>query len=191
MAEPDGNAQVLAQAWAGLARTGYADDPSSAAQYADRALALPNAAGPVVGQLAAGWVALCAGDRRRVPVRRAVRAEAGRRRDPVGLAETLELAAIAATGGPDVARAPAARRAELVEAATIWADVGNKVALATNALLRARCEAIRWPRRSPTKGCPASAYRKAPGRSPARCTGSPAAASGWAGPKPPPSGISG
>lgn len=156
MAEPDGNAQVVAQAWAGLARTCYADDPVEAARYAELSRTLPSAAGPVIGELAAGWVALCGGDTDSAARHAAdVRSEAGRRRDPAGLAEAMELAALAAHRA-DAAAAPgrtsARRAAGLVEAAAVWADTGNEVALATNALLRARhagdrlSEDVAWQR---------------------------------------------
>ncbi|WP_326805953.1 hypothetical protein OIE49_35925 [Streptomyces sp. NBC_01788] len=156
MAEPDGNAQVVAQAWAGLARTCYADDPAEAARYAELSLTHPSAAGPVTGQLAAGWVALCSGDTASAARYAAdVRSEAGRRRDPAGLAEAMELAALAVYRS-DAAAAPgrpAGRRAAgLVEAAAIWTDAGNEIALATNALLRARhagdrlSEDVAWQR---------------------------------------------
>ncbi|NJC72228.1 hypothetical protein HC031_21265 [Planosporangium thailandense] len=143
MAEPDGNTQVLVPAWAGLARTSFADDPAEARAYARRALTLPSAAGPVAAELAAGWVALCSGDAAAAG-RHAVeaRSEAGRRRDPVGLAEAIELAALAAYGaepGGGPGRDANRRAVGLAEAAAIWADAGNEVALAVNALLRARC----------------------------------------------------
>ncbi|GAB3800393.1 hypothetical protein GCM10027605_15840 [Micromonospora zhanjiangensis] len=187
MAEPDDNTQVLVPAWAGLARTCHADDPVAARRYAHRALTVPSAAGPVVGELAAGWVALCDGDSGTAGRHAdAVRAEAGRRRDPIGLAEALELAALAAyrtttadssgrtttdagSSGRTTAAGSSGRAATdagssgrvvtgtgrsahggtgrgvgrfaagLIEAAAIWADAGNEVALAVNALLRARC----------------------------------------------------
>ncbi|MGX7672659.1 BTAD domain-containing putative transcriptional regulator [Plantactinospora sp. DSM 117369] len=155
MAEPDGNAQVLMEACAGLARTRYADDPAAAAEYARRALAMPSANGPTVAELAAGWLALCSGDvasARRHAER--ARAEAGPRRDPAGLAEAIELAALAtglagpagpAAGGSGsgAGRISGRPAVGLVEAAQIWADAGNEVALATNALLRARLGADR------------------------------------------------
>ncbi|MGI5150275.1 BTAD domain-containing putative transcriptional regulator [Plantactinospora sp. CA-294935] len=155
MAEPDGNAQVLMEACAGLARTRYADDPAAAAEYARRALAMPSANGPTVAELAAGWVALCSGDvasARRHAER--ARAEAGPRRDPAGLAEAIELAALATglagpagtaggASGSDAGRTSGRPTVGLVEAAQIWADAGNEVALATNALLRARLGADR------------------------------------------------
>lgn len=146
MAEPAGNAQVLVEASAGLARTSYADDPDRAADHARQALARPSAGGSTAAELAAGWVALCAGDADSA-LRYAdqVRSEAGRRRDPAGLAEALELAALAThltnperDVGRTGARAAVRRSGGLAEAAAIWADVGNEVALATNALLRAR-----------------------------------------------------
>ncbi|MEQ4300123.1 BTAD domain-containing putative transcriptional regulator [Plantactinospora sp. B6F1] len=159
MAEPDGNAQVLTEACAGLARTRYADDPARSAEYARRALAMPSANGPTVAELAAGWVALCSGnlDSARQHAERA-RAEAGSRRDPAGLAEAIELAALAAglagtaanaadpvrgVGGSGGGRTPDRPVVGLVEAAQIWAEVGNEVGLATNALLRARLGADR------------------------------------------------
>ncbi|MFY1670452.1 BTAD domain-containing putative transcriptional regulator [Plantactinospora sp. WMMB334] len=144
MAEPDGNAQVLMEACAGLARARYADDPAVAAGYAERALAMPSANGPTVAELAAGWVALCGGDSgtaRRHAER--ARTEAGRRRDPAGLAEAIELAALAAALAEPADRAAVRPTVGLVEAAQIWADAGNEVSLATNALLRARLAADR------------------------------------------------
>ncbi|MEE6263041.1 BTAD domain-containing putative transcriptional regulator [Plantactinospora sonchi] len=148
MAEPDGNAQVLVEACAGLARTRYADDPAAAAGYARQALTMPSAGGPIVAELAAGWVALCAGDPTTALGHGArARAEAGRRRDSAGLAEAIELVTLATRGSgvdggtePGVGRAGGSGRTPvgLVEAAAIWADVGDQVGLATNALLRAR-----------------------------------------------------
>jgi len=151
LARPTGNAQVLTEAWAGLARSVLADDPAEAATAARNALERSPAGGAVVPELAAGWVALCAAEvgaataRDREGVGRAERArkvaaehagrakaEAGRRRDPAGLAEALELGALADE------RSLTGRLADLAEAAAIWADVGNGVASATNALLRAR-----------------------------------------------------
>ncbi|GIG91389.1 BTAD domain-containing putative transcriptional regulator [Plantactinospora endophytica] len=166
MAEPDGNAQVLMEACAGLARTRYADDPAVAAEYARRALKMPSANGPTVAELAAGWVALCSGDAG-TALRHAerARAESGPRRDPAGLAEAIELAALATGlsgasesagpvagggsgvgrlgGGSGVGRLSGRTTVGLVEAAQIWAEAGNEVALATNALLRARFGADR------------------------------------------------
>ncbi|MEO3819668.1 BTAD domain-containing putative transcriptional regulator [Plantactinospora sp. B24E8] len=144
MAEPDGNAQALVEACAGLARSRYADDPAVAADYARQALTLPSAGGPTAAELAAGWVALCSGDPTTALAHgERARAEAGRRRDSAGLAEAIELVALAAgRSGVDGNAGPGSGRgrtpAGLVEAAAIWADVGNEVGLATNALLRAR-----------------------------------------------------
>ncbi|MEU8263068.1 BTAD domain-containing putative transcriptional regulator [Micromonospora sp. NPDC048999] len=142
MGEPDGNAQVLVEACAGLARLSYTDNPAAAAQYAERALALPSAGGPTVAELAAGWVALCSGDpQTALRYAEQVRAEAGRRRDAAGLAEAMELAALAShLDSNEAAATRAVRRllASLVEAAAIWAELGNEFALATNALLQAR-----------------------------------------------------
>ncbi|WP_433222894.1 BTAD domain-containing putative transcriptional regulator [Dactylosporangium sp. CS-047395] len=88
VAEPEGNAQVLTEAHAGLARIRHADDPTAAARHLE--LAMPGA------ELAAGWVALCSGDpataRQHADT---VRVRAGQRRDPAALAAALELAALA------------------------------------------------------------------------------------------------
>lgn len=142
MGEPEGNAQVLVEACAGLARISYADNPGAAEQYAGRALSMPSAAGPTVAELAAGWVALCSGDpQTALRYGEQVRSEAGRRRDAAGLAEAMELAALAShRATPEAASARGVRRllASLVEAAAIWAELGNEFALAINALLQAR-----------------------------------------------------
>ncbi|MFJ8580015.1 BTAD domain-containing putative transcriptional regulator [Micromonospora sp. NPDC093277] len=142
MGEPDGNAQVLVEACAGLARISYTDNRAAAAQYAERALSMPSAAGPTVAELAAGWVALCSDDpQTALRYGEQVRSEAGRRRDAAGLAEAMELAALAAhRASPEATANRAIRRllASLVEAAAIWAELGNEFALATNAVLQAR-----------------------------------------------------
>ncbi|PZG21166.1 hypothetical protein C1I95_08090 [Micromonospora craterilacus] len=142
MGEPDGNAQVLVEACAGLARISYADDPVAAARHAERALSMPSAAGPTVAELAAGWVALCSGDpQTALRYGERVRSEAGRRRDAAGLAEAMELVTLAAhrtSPGTNSTRAVRRLLADLAEAATIWAELGNEFGLATNALLQAR-----------------------------------------------------
>ena len=181
-AQPTGNAQVLTEAWAGLARCVLAEDPAEAAVAARTALERSPAGGAVAPELAAGWIALCsergrqagarseamadtkngrkpatapvegaasgtdptaarsragaahAGRERTAAAAHAGRAkaEAGRRRDPAGLAESLELGALAED------RSLTGRLSDLAEAAAIWAEVGNGVASATNAVLRAR-----------------------------------------------------
>ncbi|RIV41459.1 BTAD domain-containing putative transcriptional regulator [Micromonospora radicis] len=142
MGEPDGNAQVLVEACAGLARISYADDPAAATRLAERALSMPSSAGPTVAELAAGWVALCSADPpTALRYGEQVRAEAGRRRDRAGLAEAMELVTLATHRASPVTVPPRTVRrllADLVEAATIWAELGNEFALATNALLQAR-----------------------------------------------------
>jgi len=143
LAQPTGNAQVLTEAWAGLARSVFAADPAEAAVAARNALERSPAGGSVVPELAAGWVALCSdaadprtghGVGRKAAAGHAGRAkaEAGRRRDRAGLAEALELGALAED------RSLTGRLSDLAEAAAIWAEVGNGVASATNAVLRAR-----------------------------------------------------
>src|ERR687897_695984 len=81
-------------------------------------------------QLAAGWVALAAGERERASAAAAAAATAaGTRRDRAGLAEALELRALAA---PD----PAGELPRLREAASIWAAIGNRLGEALAAGLR-------------------------------------------------------
>src|SRR5690606_21014599 len=90
----------------------------------------PAALGDVGARLAAGWLALDAGDTA-AAVRHARDAEdeAGRRRDPAGQAEALQLHALAE---------PAGAAARLAEAAALWDGVGNSIGAGVNALLRAR-----------------------------------------------------
>src|SRR5690349_4754108 len=59
LAQPTGNAQVLTEAWAGLARSVCAEDPAEAGTAARTALDRSPAGGAVAPELAAGWVALC------------------------------------------------------------------------------------------------------------------------------------
>lgn len=124
------SAQVLVPALAGLSRTLVEDDPPAARESLSRCLRTPAALGDVGARLAAGWLALDAGDTA-AAVRHARDAEdeAGRRRDPAGQAEALQLHALAE---------PAGAAARLAEAAALWDGVGNSIGAGVNALLLAR-----------------------------------------------------
>jgi ATP/maltotriose-dependent transcriptional regulator MalT/DNA-binding SARP family transcriptional activator len=131
-AERAGDLQGLVPALAGLARVLAGDEPERAARLADRAVGYGPGMAWVEAQLAAGWVALAAGERDRAAgFAAAAAAAAGTRRDRAGLAEALELRALAA---PD----PAKELPRLREAASIWAAVGNRLGEARNALAQAR-----------------------------------------------------
>ncbi|WP_433380909.1 hypothetical protein ACQPZX_16155 [Actinoplanes sp. CA-142083] len=139
LAEPTANAQVLTEAWAGLARSVFADDPAEAGRAAKQALDQSPTGGAVVPELAAGWVSLCSDDRPAAAGHAArAKAEAGRRRDAAGLAEALELGALADE------RSVAGRLSDLAEAAAIWGEVGNGLAAAMNAVVRGRLTGD-WP----------------------------------------------
>jgi ATP/maltotriose-dependent transcriptional regulator MalT/DNA-binding SARP family transcriptional activator len=131
-AERAGDLQGLVPALAGLARVLAGDEPDRAARLADRAIGYGPGMAWVEAQLAAGWVALAAGEREPAAgFAAAAAAAAGTRRDRAGLAEALELRALAA---PD----PAGELPRLREAASIWAAVGNRLGEARNALAQAR-----------------------------------------------------
>jgi ATP/maltotriose-dependent transcriptional regulator MalT/DNA-binding SARP family transcriptional activator len=131
-AELAGDLQGLVPALAGLARVLAGDEPDRAAKLVDRALGYGPGMAWVEAQLAAGWVALAAGERERaLDSAAAAAAAAGTRRDRAGLAEALELRALAA---PD----PAEELPRLREAASIWAAIGNRLGEARNALAQAR-----------------------------------------------------
>lgn len=131
-AEPHNDDRVLVPARSGLARVLVGEDPRRAAMLAARAAEAAQGGSRVIALLAAGWVALeCDGPEHALRwVIDAVEA-AGARSDRATLAEALELRAAAS---PD----RAVRRSCMREAATIWADIGNAVAAARNAVARAR-----------------------------------------------------
>jgi DNA-binding SARP family transcriptional activator len=134
-AELSGDLQGLVPALAGLARVLAGDEPDRATELADRALGYGPGMAWVEAQLAAGWVALATGERERASAAAAAAATAaGTRRDRAGLAEALELRALAA---PD----PAGELPRLQEAASIWAAIGNRLGEARNALAQARLAA--------------------------------------------------
>jgi DNA-binding SARP family transcriptional activator len=132
--EQAGDVQGLVPALAGLARVVAVDEPDTAAALAARAVAAGPGMDHVEALLAHGWVALAGGDRDAAARDASEAAAAARsRRDRAGLAESLELLALAA---PD----PRAELGRLEEAAALWREVRNplgtnRVALAL-ALLR-------------------------------------------------------
>ncbi|HET6749188.1 MAG TPA: transcriptional regulator, partial [Actinomycetes bacterium] len=147
-AEQAGDLQGLVPALAGLARVLAGDEPDRARELADRALGYRPGMAWVEAQLAAGWVALAAGERERAAGFAATAvAAAGTRRDRAGLAEALELRALAA---PD----PAGELPRLREAAAIWAAVGNRLGEARNALAQARLAGAAAGDRGTASGCP-------------------------------------
>lgn len=134
-AERTDQAQVIGDALAGLARTTAMEDPDGALALAHRGLEVPTALGRVAPLLASGWLELLADDTEaaRESAARAVR-EAGRRSDPVGLAEALELQALATEPVPlDPIR----------EAAGLWREAGHLIGIADNELIQAVVEGDR------------------------------------------------
>lgn len=120
-AEAAGDMQGLVPPLSGLALQVAAEDPERAEEFVARAMA----AGPVLGQVtalvAAGWVALATGDSDRARSRALEACEvAGARRDRAGLADALELRA----------RVEHDPTPLLVEACSIWRDLGNPIAAA-------------------------------------------------------------
>jgi DNA-binding SARP family transcriptional activator len=134
LGEQSGDLQGLVPALAGLARCVVGDEPDAARRLATRAVAAGPGMGYGAALLAAGWVALATGDREQA-ARGAMEAAGvtSARRDQEGLAEALELRALAA---PD----PRRQLHRLREAAAIWAAIGNPLAEARNALATARLE---------------------------------------------------
>ncbi len=136
VAERTGNAQVLAAAFAGLARTLIADDRAAAVECAEHALAQLHALGVVAAQLAAGWVALVVDDTvAAISWARHAITEAGRRHDVAALADALELGAISRWRvDPESGEVVSM----LAEAASIWNETADVIRIATNRALRAR-----------------------------------------------------
>lgn len=131
-AERSADQQGLVPALAGLALVVAAEEPARAAELAARALSGGHGLAWVGAQLAAGWVALDAGDRAAAAAHAEQAAEAaGARRDRAGLAGALELAALAAA-------APRQELGRLREAAAIRTAIGDKVGEARVAYALAR-----------------------------------------------------
>ena len=120
-AEASQDIQGLVPALAGLARVEANDDPDRARELAERAVSYGPGLGYVFALLSQGWVALSAGD---VAAARKSAAEAMAsariRRDRAGIAESLEIEALAAG---DRNRA----LAHLEEAVALWQHIGNPI----------------------------------------------------------------
>lgn len=134
LAEASDQVQVLVPALAGLARSVLGEDLDQALGLAKRALDQPAALGQVAPLLAAGWLRLGAGETAAATeLGRMAMREAGRRHDARGLAESLELQAVAE---------PSPQSLDLLrEAATLWDGSQNRIGAAVNAVLVARLEA--------------------------------------------------
>jgi ATP/maltotriose-dependent transcriptional regulator MalT/DNA-binding SARP family transcriptional activator len=116
-AEAAQDRQGLIPGLSGLARTLATDEPEEAAALATRAVELGPGMSAVDALLAMGWVALARSDHAQArDCAEQASAEARRRRDRAGLAESLELAALSS---PE----PTAEVERLEEAASIWHDL--------------------------------------------------------------------
>lgn len=132
VAETTAAAQVLVPALAGLSRALVEDDPPQAHAALARCLETPAALGDVAASLAAGWLAYDDGDLdAALQHARDAEAEAGRRRDPSGLADALELRA---------QLEPTGAVARLAEAASLWESMGNGIGSGVSALMLARAK---------------------------------------------------
>ena len=130
-AEPAGDAQGLVPALVGLARVLAAEEPETADRLIERALSFGPGMGHVGALVGAGRVALARGDLgRAAALSDEAASAAGIRRDWGGLAESLELRALASDD-------PHAERARLREAHGLWARLGNPVGAARIELLDA------------------------------------------------------
>ena len=127
-AEDDDDHQGLVPALAGLARILATEDPDEATRLAERACALGPGMGEVEALLASAWVALLRSDVETARARSASAAQVARsRRDRAGLAEALELEALASDDASE-------RRRRLEESAAIWQELKNPIACAASAL---------------------------------------------------------
>ena len=116
-----GDEQGLMPALAGLARVLVADQPELAEATAARAVERSGGMTVVDARLAAGWVSLARGDHEAARVHVSVAEETARaRRDRPGVAESLELGALAAA-------APHKEIARLEEAASVWRALGAPI----------------------------------------------------------------
>lgn len=130
-AEASEQAQVLVLALAGLARSVLGEDLEQALELAQQALDQPAALGQVAPLLAAGWLRSAAGERERaIEHGQAAAREAGQQHDARGLAESLELQALA---GP-----PEQALDLLREAATLWDVSEDRIGAGINDVLIAR-----------------------------------------------------
>lgn len=121
----------LPRALAGLAKTSVLLDPAAARRMVDQLLALETATGHLPAILGAGWVHLALDERDTAAAlaREAVRL-ASDRQDYAGLAESLELGALAGSRDP--------HDPGLAEAASIWLMLNSQVRSAVNQLVVGR-----------------------------------------------------
>ncbi len=132
LAEQADDQQGLVPALAGLARVLARDEPDQAAAFAERALQAPPGTWTVAAFLAAARVALARRDREPAVANAADAATAARaRRDRAGLAEALELQALAAG---EQERSTAL----LEEARSIWREIRSPIGEASCDLELAR-----------------------------------------------------
>ncbi len=130
--EVAGDAQGLGPALAGLARVVAASDPDAALVIATRANEVGGGLAQVTASLAAGFVALAAGDPATAADHATRASEVARtRRDRAGLAEALELTALAEGDR-------SAAIAALDEARSIWEVLDEPLGAARAALAAAR-----------------------------------------------------
>lgn len=124
LAEQADDQQGLVPALAGLARLLAHDEPEQAAALAERALGAPAGIWTVAARLAGARVALAGADRERAASLAADAATAARaRRDRAGLAEALELQALAASADEETASL-------LEQARAIWREIRSPIGLA-------------------------------------------------------------
>lgn len=129
--EAAGDTQGLVPALAGLARVVAGEDTDEAQALVERAFALGHGMHEVEVHIAAGLIGLARGDRDGAAAHAARAAATARaRRDPAGVAESLEVAALAA---PESARAPE----RLDQAIGIWHELRSPLGEARAELIRA------------------------------------------------------
>lgn len=131
VARSTGITQTLVPALCGLARVlAAAGDAEAARAAAAQAVAEANSLNDATAQAAAGWAVVAADPEAAGRHADTAIALARAGRNPMALADGLELAAMA--------RPPAVAKSLLADAARIWADVGDPVAGARVALARLR-----------------------------------------------------
>jgi DNA-binding SARP family transcriptional activator len=131
LSEPCNEVLGMGSALTGLARVRAADDLETAAELAQRAVALGEGLRHVQALLARGWVALQAGNRQQAAADSTRAAAAARgRRDSRGLAEALLLGVLSSTN-------PAQHTRSLSEAIQIWRETGSIVGEAVAGLVAA------------------------------------------------------
>jgi DNA-binding SARP family transcriptional activator len=132
IAEKSHELQMIIAASAGLARVLAREDADATRRLIDRALAGGSWWGHVEAVLSCGWALLVLSERTRAyELAAQAGAEARKRGNPAGIAESLELQALAADD-------PASEAGRLREAEAIWRRIGNVIGEARCQLLRVR-----------------------------------------------------